>query len=184
MYKILALGDTVIDLSAYGQPAKSPFGGLAKRQQSSCRTVRQCYEACRSCQSRDAICAGAQVGTAAACGTVAEAILRIAAQVALTAGCSSLCGPFAPICAPACIITVPVILNTLVDDACERARENACPVATSMCAACTAANPEICDPRTSQCCPSETGTSCGRGCCCCGYGQAPRGPNCECVPAP
>lgn len=185
VYKTLVSGDTKLDFSTY--PVKSPNGfSSSKRQQSSCSTVVDCYTTCRSCQSRDAICEGAAVGTAAICGTVAETTARTLGTIALGAACvagSGLCGPFAIICVTGCTIGLPNIINSVTNDACERARANACPYAISQCNNCRASNPGICDPNTSQCCPTETGTRCGADCCCCGLGFAPRGPNCECVPS-
>lgn len=188
VYRTLASFDTRLDFSTCR--VKTPFSGLlTERQQTSCSTVVTCYTTCRSCQARDALCTNTvgAAAVAAGCGFLGNVVGSTLGTIAVDAAClplAGLCGPVALGCLSACITVMPQAVNALTTFGCAASAIAACNFATSQCAQCNVANNDICNPNTSRCCPTETGTSCGIDCCCCGYGLAPRGANCACVPTP
>lgn len=172
-------------------PKKAPsldLIALSRRQASTCANTGQCFERCPDCRAQQTYCGStATVITTAVCGAVGVAANAVVATVSATAcgtACAPLLGPGAAVCAGICGRAAGGTAALAVGTTCAVARAAICDPLTQRCANCNNFNNGICDPSSTQCCPGETGTKCGQGCCCCPSCQAPGGINCACTAAP
>ena len=160
---------------------------LTRKQLSTCSRTGQCFQTCPDCRDQQTYC-GTQaniIATAvcASLGTLTGAGVSVIAGAACGAACAPL-GPAAAGCAAFCASAAPGLSAIAVGAVCAEVRASICDPLTERCANCNSANNGICDAGSTQCCPGETGTQCGNGCCCCPQCQAPGGINCECTAAP
>lgn len=160
---------------------------LSRRQASTCANTGQCFERCPNCCDRQTYCGTtATVITTAVCSTVGVAANAIVATVSAGA-CGTACAPLglgAVVCAGIYGRAAGGAAALAVGTTCAVARAAICNPLTQRCDNCNNFNNGICNPNSTQCCPSETGTQCGQGCCCCPLCQAPGGINCACTAAP
>jgi hypothetical protein len=160
---------------------------LSRRQASTCANTGQCFERCPDCRDQQTYCGTtATVITTAVCGAVGVAANAIVATVSAGA-CGAACAPLGPgaaVCAGICGRAAGGAAALAVGTTCAVARAAICDPLTQRCANCNNFNNGICNPNSTQCCPGETGTQCGQGCCCCPACQAPGGLNCACTAAP
>jgi outer membrane lipoprotein SlyB len=157
---------------------------LSRRQADTCANTEQCFERCPGCRDAQTYC-----GT-----TVIDMTTEICNAVSFTAGpivgtvsaavCGAACGPVAAFCAGICGTLAGGAAQRAVDKTCAVSMAAICDQLRKRCANCNNSNNDICNPDSTQCCPGETGTDCGQGCCCCPECQAPGGINCACTDAP
>lgn len=169
-------------------PLKSSVLQLTRRQAGTCSRTGQCFQTCPDCRDQQTYCGTqATVITTAVCGSLA-AIANAAVQGLAVASCTAACaevGPLALACGAFCGRAAGGLAAVAVGGVCAEVRISICDPITQRCANCNSANNGICDSGSTQCCPGETGTSCGTGgCCCCPRCQAPGGINCACTSAP
>lgn len=164
---------------------------LEARQSNNCRNTADCFSTCPSCAVKNLLCnnIGEQVvdKTCEKLGEYIEKVLRrVLVRRCLAAGIACFAGGGGPgasvICYTACAFGIPVVARFATEQLCSAGFN--CERLTGLCTACSAANNNVCQEGTTECCAGETGTQCGAGCCCCPQCQAPQGPNCACAAAP
>lgn len=160
---------------------------LVKKQASTCANTGQCFDRCPDCRDAQTYCGTqAVIITTAVCASVA-ALANAAAATAAGATCTAACagiGPLAVFCGGFCARAAGGLAAVAVGAACAETRSSICDPLTQRCDNCNSANNGICNKGSTQCCPGETGTQCGQGCCCCPRCYAPGGLNCACTAAP